>query len=740
MTAGTHAITSLLADVAAGPQGEEQERARPPSDREAVHRLLAQAVTHDYFEPFQPAPHHPDITVRFLPAGHVAGAAALVIDGPTERCVITGDFSIHPTPTAGALSLEVLAALRRERPVDVVISEGTYGTQTHPGLKEERRRLIALLRDLTRRGGRVLIPAFALGRAQDVIAIIRAAKLKGHLTDVPVFLDGLVQPVTELVSDLLHHQYPERGVPLPLLDDALDIRRATSSDRARLLSAKDREPAIVIASSGMLLGGRSVEYARAFAPQRRCGIIISGYQDEESPGRHLLGMKQGGILRVGDGSPVPVRCRYGRYHASAHADGAQIQQALATLAPRAIGLVHGEPSSLEALQQAIGAHATVLENGVWMRVPPMQTAPRQWQIARALAWEPAAPPSDREVTRWWRTLSEQGGGARRAESVAAELLPAESSLLQIRRALGAMAAAEHFFDMRRSKGELYVQPRPPEHAADGMAEQQIAQSLEFPPGSVVVARELGREARVVVPLTREGPLWRVVAAGAESATVPATAMRQLLDVEGESMLRRMPPGRWPGWLDGLAREARMAPPVPLATLWFGMRDAPEGISFDRALAWWVTRLEASTGHAVHLTASQRVQLAAGLANATALFRLVSPDHWGPRDPTWTRSRWGACAAAVHVLESHLAGTAVRLRNGSLVQPTGDVDLTGFWAASPQGEVRRYALSRVDVAQTPTRPARPINPTAGKRRRPRRSRRGRPNEASASHEETSTPTE
>jgi predicted metal-dependent RNase len=160
----------------------------------------------------------------------------------------------------------------------------------------------------------VLIPAFAVGRAQEVLLILQRALRSGNLPETPVFVDGMVRAVCDVyrshepfVSRHLAHEI--RRTPHAFYTDAIRPV-ARREDRARVL---DTSPCVIVASSGMLSGGPSLGYSQILARNAKDAILLTGYQDEESPGRALLklatteGPKE---VRLGQ-ETIPVACLFG---------------------------------------------------------------------------------------------------------------------------------------------------------------------------------------------------------------------------------------------------------------------------------------------------------------------------------------------------------------------------------------------------------------------------------------------
>lgn len=279
-----------------------------------------------------------------FPSGHLLGAASVLIESGNRTVFHTGDVSNVATPVVDAAWLPAAVT-----PVDAVVSESTYGDTLLPSRKEQVRTFVSAIGETLRGGGRVLIPSFALGRAQEITQILQTAMAGGLLPGVPIHLDGLTRGITEAYEEML-----------PLLPEALQNRTKVSKQRPFLTGTvnlvKDRReregilalerPAIVIASSGMLHAGASPQYARAWLPHPENALFVVGYQDAESPGRRLLELQQGGEVMLPDGQgalePVSAYSRVERFYLSAHADRGGLLGMIARYQPGKVILTHGE--------------------------------------------------------------------------------------------------------------------------------------------------------------------------------------------------------------------------------------------------------------------------------------------------------------------------------------------------------------------------------------------------------------
>ncbi len=293
---------------------------------------------------------------RFLPAAHILGAAMIHLRTPGGNVLFTGDFSVDAQQSVPALDRP------RIRP-DIVVCESTYGNRLHADLAAARRRLVSQIAAVAERGGRVLVPAFAVGRAQEVLLVLKRARRAGHLPAIPVAVDGMVRRVCNVYADhpdwitrsLRHEARRDRH---PFYGGGIEPVRGPDARQTVLATA----PGVIVASSGMLAGGASAYYARHIGPERRDAIFITGYQDEESPGRALLdlaGRDEDRAVTLG-GDTVPVDCTFATYSLSAHADRTQITALLESLSPRTVVLVHGDDESRDALAGVLSCPDTVV--------------------------------------------------------------------------------------------------------------------------------------------------------------------------------------------------------------------------------------------------------------------------------------------------------------------------------------------------------------------------------------------
>ncbi|GCE24039.1 hypothetical protein KDK_78390 [Dictyobacter kobayashii] len=331
----------------------EQEGLKPDGETplytvEQVDALLGRIQPVSFKQPFAPLVTAPDILAWYMPAGHILGAGMLYFATPEGTLLHTGDISVTDQRTIKGVDIAALPN------ADIMICEGTYGNRAHTSRREEERKFAEAVQETLARNGRVLCPAFAVGRAQEIVLILKSYRASGHISPVPIYLDGMVRSVCAAYQGQSHDLHPNlqrylKNARRPLfVDPGLHIFAVRSHERAELITRK--EPAIIISSSGMLSGGASPLYGATIATREQDALLLTGYQDEESPGAALLRARPGLPLQIGSQSVV-LACKVEKYNLSGHADSEQISQVVMKVAPRHLVLVHGSPEALASLKQ-----------------------------------------------------------------------------------------------------------------------------------------------------------------------------------------------------------------------------------------------------------------------------------------------------------------------------------------------------------------------------------------------------
>ncbi|WP_028987896.1 MBL fold metallo-hydrolase [Thermicanus aegyptius] len=338
-------------------QRSRETNTLPPYTEEQVSTLLNALL----FFPASGVLKVGNLNITSFRAGHILGAVMFLIEGEGEKLLITGDISFKAGRTIPG------AKVPHQINPDVLIIEATYGNRAHLDRHTEESRLAKDVADVVASGGFALIPAFALGRAQEVLLILQDYMEKGLIPEFPIYVDGLVTPVSHI-----YNQYPHylKGPVAYRIKNHGDV--FLTEGRCKAVNPKEREevlkgkPACIVASSGMLIGGASSWYAERLLHDEKNAIFITGYQDEESPGRKLLHIAEGieDHLELG-GISYEVKCRVAKYGLSAHADAQELTRFIQVVNPTYTLLVHGDDEARTKLQGLVDPkhHPILAENG-----------------------------------------------------------------------------------------------------------------------------------------------------------------------------------------------------------------------------------------------------------------------------------------------------------------------------------------------------------------------------------------
>jgi uncharacterized protein len=301
------------------------------------------------------------LKATWIPSGHILGAASIYIEGNRESLLMSGDVSVANQRTIPGMTIPQC------RP-DVVVLESTYGNRQHADRDQQERALVNKVANVIEREGKVLIPAFAVGRSQEVILILARAMRDKIIPNFPVLVDGMVRSVNAVYAgfaeDLANpvRKRVSKGED-PFYNEWVGAI-SVPADRERVLGGP---PCCIVASSGMLIGGASSFYAERLISDPKNLIAITGYQDEESPGRALLDLTrktadEDRVLML-NGERRQVSCAVESYSLSAHADSGELTSLVRRLAPRTVCLVHGDADARAALADTLDP---VLPDGVQM--------------------------------------------------------------------------------------------------------------------------------------------------------------------------------------------------------------------------------------------------------------------------------------------------------------------------------------------------------------------------------------
>jgi metallo-beta-lactamase family protein len=310
--------------------------------------LMKQIVGEPYDRTFAVAP---GVRATFVDAGHILGSASVVLDlsegSKKRRLVFSGDIGRWGQPI-----------IRDPQPptggADMVIMESTYGDRVHPPLEDMRKRLASIVSETAAKGGRVLIPAFAVGRTQELVYDLHALARAGQMPAIPIYIDSpLAVDATSVFG--MHPEVFDRteGLVQMVQDlfrfELVHYTRDVADSKALNMQ---RGPMIIISPSGMAEFGRIQHHLRNGASDPRNAILIVGFQAEHTLGRRIVERRQ--TLRI-FGEDVPLRARVEVLNGySAHGDRTELARWLDAVRGKSkkappTWLVHGEPASQEAL-------------------------------------------------------------------------------------------------------------------------------------------------------------------------------------------------------------------------------------------------------------------------------------------------------------------------------------------------------------------------------------------------------
>ncbi len=297
----------------------------------------------------------PGVHATFHDAGHILGSAIIelrISDGREETTVVfSGDLGRGNTP--------ILRDPARLSHADHVVVESTYGDRDHADHEKAIEDLVQAVAEVAGGGGVMLVPAFAIGRTQELVWVLDDLVRDGRIPRLPLYLDS---PMASRASDvyLRHTDYydAETAALLRSGDSPLEYpgqAYTNSVEDSKAIRTAER-PLIVVASSGMLTGGRIMHHLKDFLPDQACTLLFIGYQGEGTLGRHL---QTGGRTARIDGQEIEVRCRIRTISGfSAHADEDELVAWLSGFtrgdgAPQRAFVVHGDPGPAAALAERV---------------------------------------------------------------------------------------------------------------------------------------------------------------------------------------------------------------------------------------------------------------------------------------------------------------------------------------------------------------------------------------------------
>jgi metallo-beta-lactamase family protein len=291
-------------------------------------------------------------TLRFFRAGHILGARMIEVtireNGRTRRVLFSGDLGRFP-------QLIIPEPAVPEDGFDYLLLESTYGDRLHPH-EESGARLAAITEGTAERGGTVVIPAFAVGRTQELLFLFRDLIEQGKMHSVPIHVDS---PMGIDVTDLYLRHREDHALEIEALEargvkpfSPPDVHFDRTRDASKALNDL-RYPVVIISASGMATGGRVVHHLERCLPDHRNTVLFVGFQAAGTRGQII----QSGAASVKmHGREVPIRARIESLeNLSAHADYQEILGWLRRFrkAPGTTFVVHGEPKAAQSLREKI---------------------------------------------------------------------------------------------------------------------------------------------------------------------------------------------------------------------------------------------------------------------------------------------------------------------------------------------------------------------------------------------------
>ncbi len=289
--------------------------------------------------------------LRFFPAGHLLGARSIEVtvreNGSTRRVLFSGDLGRYrqliirePAPPAGA---------------DYLLLESTYGDRLHPS-DDFRARLVSIVESTAARGGSVVIPAFAVGRTQELLYVFRELVEQEQMHSLPIYVDS---PMAIDTTNLYRRHHEDHNLEMDRLEaqgikpfSPPSVHFARTVEESKALN-DSRFPTIIISASGMATGGRVLHHLARCLPDHRNTILFVGFQAAGTRGQII---QSGAAAIKMHGEEVPIRARIESMdNLSGHADYGEILHWVGQFrkAPMKTFLVHGEPHAAQALKEKI---------------------------------------------------------------------------------------------------------------------------------------------------------------------------------------------------------------------------------------------------------------------------------------------------------------------------------------------------------------------------------------------------
>ncbi len=288
-----------------------------------------------------------DLRFRLIPAGHILGSAMVHVTDGKSSLLYTGDANTHRTKLFDGAEMRNVNA-------DTLVTESTYGMATDVFQKEKdvSKQMVMSIRDTLQRGGKVIVPSFAVGRAQEVLLLFDDYLNSGILPKVPIYIDGMINKAMRIHRHNVIYCRKELQSRILMSDyDPFKNKNfiAIENKSQRVKAASESEASIIVTTSGMLSGGPVFYYLPKLAGNPANKMIMVGYQAEGTRGRDI----QEGAKRVEiDRRAVDLKLKVETYHLSAHADRPGLESIINKVnGLENVFIVHGERNKSESLKE-----------------------------------------------------------------------------------------------------------------------------------------------------------------------------------------------------------------------------------------------------------------------------------------------------------------------------------------------------------------------------------------------------
>ena len=291
----------------------------------------------------------PDRKVKFqyINAGHIPGSASILLEIEGKRVLYGADINTEETLL---MEPSMLEKLEFDKPIDVFITENTYGNRVHPDKKDSQEGFIKSVNEGLKNGGSVLLPVFGVGRSQEILILLNQLP-----SNVPIYLDGMSRTLTQLILQSNDHYVNNRDILDEMFKRVHIVKHPT--ERAKIAKQKG---VVIVSTSGMLQGGPSVGYAEKMIEDEKNFIILSGYQANGTNGRSIFEDH----MFYHNHERHKVRAHVRKFDFSAHLGQDRIHKVMTNIQAKHVLLQHGDLEALEAVKFWADNHTTELESEV----------------------------------------------------------------------------------------------------------------------------------------------------------------------------------------------------------------------------------------------------------------------------------------------------------------------------------------------------------------------------------------